>query len=186
MKNQTNQRYIAFLRGINVGGHHKVPMVDLTRVFEGMKFKHVVTLLNSGNIVFDAINSDSLELEETISVHLKESFGFPCPTIIRTSEVICRLLDNHPFKDVKLTEDIRLYVTFLRKNKQHSLKLPWRSPDDAFKIIEILDNSVVSILDVSRLKTPEAMGVLEKFFGKDITTRNWNTIERIGKFVSSQ
>jgi len=185
MKTQNRQRYVSFLRGINVGGHHKVPMADLTGVFERMNFEHVVTLLNSGNIVFDATISDSLELEETISAQLKESFGFPCPTILRTSETIQRLLDTNPFNDVKLTEDIRLYVTFLRKNNQNRLTLPWKSPDNSFKINDILDNSVVSILDVSRLRTPEAMGVLERFFGKDITTRNWNTIERLGKLLST-
>ncbi|MGY8913954.1 MAG: DUF1697 domain-containing protein, partial [Flavobacteriales bacterium] len=45
--------YIAFLRGINVGGHHKVPMAVLKTEFEKLGFKNIVTLLNSGNILFE-------------------------------------------------------------------------------------------------------------------------------------
>ncbi|MBE0648758.1 MAG: DUF1697 domain-containing protein [Bacteroidales bacterium] len=177
--------YIAFLRGINVGGHHKVPMVDLRREFEKLNHKNIVTLLNSGNIVFDAINSDIEELEKKISSHLEKFFGFPIPTIIRTAEMIHRLLDNSPFHDVGLTKDIRLYVSFLRENNQVSLKLPWNSPDNSLKIIGITNKTVLSVVDLSVSETTKAMALLERYFGKDITTRNWNTIERIGKIVSN-
>ena len=52
-KNPTEQ-YVAFLRGINVGGHHKIPMAELRNVMEEMGFSEVVTLLNSGNVIFDS------------------------------------------------------------------------------------------------------------------------------------
>ncbi|WP_424372794.1 DUF1697 domain-containing protein, partial [Muriicola sp.] len=48
MKNSNLKTYVAFLRGINVGGHHKVPMANLRRELEAMSFKKVTTLLNSG------------------------------------------------------------------------------------------------------------------------------------------
>lgn len=45
-------RYVAFLRGINVSGHHKVPMADLRKEMEKLNFEKVITILNSGNIIF--------------------------------------------------------------------------------------------------------------------------------------
>jgi uncharacterized protein (DUF1697 family) len=58
-----------------------------------------------------------------------------------------------------------------------------KSADNSYEIIGITDNTIFSVLDVSISKTPEAMATLTKYFGKEITTRNWNTISRIGKLV---
>ena len=178
MKN--SEKYVAFLRGINVGGHHKVPMADLKKELQKLELENIVTLLNSGNIIFDSSSESISMLEKKVSEHLKKSFGFSIPTIIRKSELIYELLNKNPFKDVKLTKDIRLYVSFLRKNDKTNLKLPWKSSDNSYIIIGKNDQTILSVLDLSISKTPKAMGALEKYFGKDITTRNWKTIERIG------
>ncbi len=175
------EKYVAFLRGINVGGHHKVPMAELHKEMERLNFEKVVTLLNSGNIIFDAIADDLENLEKTISGHLEKYFGFPIPTILRNSKMIYGLLDNNPFKNIILTKDIRLYVSFLQKDTQSDLQLPWTSDDNSYKIIGKIDKSILSVLDLSVSKTPKAMEALEKYFGTDITTRNWNTIKRVEK-----
>ena len=178
---KVKEKYVAFLRGINVGGHHKVPMAELRIEMEKLNFENVVTLLNSGNIVFDAVDDDSESLEKTISEHLERTFGFPVPTIIRKSKTIYGLLDNNPFKDQILTKDMRLYVTFLRKETETDLILPWSSDDNSFKIIDINNKTILSVLDLSVSKTTKAMLALARSFGRDITTRNWNTIQRIEK-----
>ena len=178
------EKFVAFLRGINVGGHHKVPMAELRKELEKLGCKNIVTLLNSGNIIFDAISSDLAGLEKTVSEHLESSFGFPVPVILRRSEIIRSSIIEQPFKDVTLTKDIRLYVSFLRDEIQTDLILPWTSTDKSFTIIDIKDNAIFSVLDLSTTKTPKAMVSLERYFGKDITTRNWNTIERIGKVLN--
>ncbi len=175
------EKYVAFLRGINVGGHHKVPMADLRKEIEKLGFENVTTLLNSGNIIFEAISDNEETLEKKISAHLEKSFGFPIPTVIRKSEMIYELLKSNPFKDVKLTKDIRLYISFLQENVQTKLKLPWTSSDNSYKIIGKIGKNILSVLDISISKTPKAMEDLERYFGKNITTRNWNTIKRIEK-----
>jgi len=180
LKNTTN-RYIAFLRGINVGGHHKVPMSDLLIELKKMGFKNIITLLNSGNIIFDTASNNQVKLENELAIHLEKHFGFPIPTIVKKSEVILELFNNKPFKSVKLTKDIRFYVSFIKKNLEANLKLPWVSLDKSYQIIAIKDKTICSVLDLSISKTPKAMRVLEQFYGKNITTRNWNTIEKIVK-----
>jgi len=178
---KANELYVAFLRGINVGGHHKVPMANLRKEFEKLDLENVETLLNSGNIIFETINDNEENLEKKISAHLEKSFGFPVPTIVRKSAMIYELLNNNPFKDVQLTKDIRLYVSFLQEDVQSKLKLPWTSSDTSYKIIGKTGKNILSILDLSISKTPKAMEELERYFGKNITTRNWNTIKRIEK-----
>lgn len=174
-------KYIAFLRGINVGGHHKVPMADLKNEMKKLGFENIVTLLNSGNIIFEAISNDIEALENTISKHLEKAFGFPIPTILRTSEVIFGLIHSNPFKYIVLTKEIRLYVSFLRNASKTDLELPWTSSDKSFQILSESNKTILSVLDLSINNTPKSMQALENSFGKDITTRNWNTIKRIHK-----
>ena len=92
-------------------------------------------------------------------------------------------MNNRPFKNIICTKETRLYVSFLRKHMQPRLKIPWESQDNSFRIIEIKEKTVFSVLDLSISKTPKSMEALERYFGKDITTRNWNTIERIGEKI---
>lgn len=146
-----------------------------------MNFEKVETLLNSGNIVFEAQANDTEVLEKMISDRLEKVFGFSIPTMVRKSAMIDRLIDRDPFKGVMLTKDIRLYVSFLRKEVNTGLELPWTSSDSSFKILDNSEKTIMSVLDLSISKTPKAMGVLEKSYGSDITTRNWNTIKRIEK-----
>jgi uncharacterized protein (DUF1697 family) len=178
---KASEKYVAFLRGINVGGHHKIPMAGLRKELEELGFENIVTILNSGNVIFDSIPDKPENLETLISGSLEKSFGFPVPTIIRKSETIYQLYINAPFHDVKIDKDIRLYVSFLKKNTQSDKGPLLKSSDPSFKIIGKRDNSILSVLNLSFAKTPKAMEALEKFYGTDITTRNWNTIERIGK-----
>jgi uncharacterized protein (DUF1697 family) len=177
---QSEEKYVAFLRGINVGGHHKVPMADLQSELRKINLKNIITLLNSGNVLFESNEND---LENKISTHLEKVFGFQIPTIIRRAEMIIEMLNNNPFKDIEITQDIRLYVSFLKNESSDELTLPWKSADNSYEIIGITDNTIFSVLDVSISKTPEAMATLTKYFGKEITTRNWNTISRIRKLV---
>lgn len=174
-------KYIALLRGINVGGHHKVPMAELKKEFQQLGFENITTILNSGNIIFDAIAENTDNIENTISAHLEKHFNFHIPTIIRSSKSIHELYLTQPFQKTTLNKDMRLYISFLKSDTKSDLKLPWTSEDGSYKIISKSDKNILSILDLANSQTPKAMEALEKHFGKDITTRNWNTIEKIVK-----
>ena len=170
---------IAFLRGINVGGHHKVPMASLREVLNELNCKNVKTLLNSGNIVFDTSETDIQALEDKTEKHLAKSFGFPIPVILRKKTEILQLVENDPFKNVSVNKNIRLYVSFLKHSPECTLTLPYTSKDNAFRILSIENKTILSVLDLSISNTTKGMDDLEKNFGKEITTRNWNTIEKI-------
>lgn len=62
---------VAFLRGINVGGHHKVPMAELKTILTQLGCEHVKTILNSGNIVFETKKKDIAGLERIIESALR-------------------------------------------------------------------------------------------------------------------
>lgn len=168
-----------------MGGHHKVPMADLRVTFatlsgnNGAKFKNIITLLNSGNVIFQTEATDIDLLETTISETLEKSFGFPIPTRVRSTKMLMELLASDPFKNINITKDIRCYISFLKDDTPSEVEIPWTSEDKSFTILQVHQRTIVSVLDLAITNTPKAMGALEKTYGKDITTRNWNTLKRI-------
>lgn len=171
--------YIALLRGINIGGHHKVPMAELKKVMAKMGLANPRTLLNSGNAVFESYGEDVDALRERIESQLTGHFGFPVPVILKRKDEITAFIEKKPFESINITPDIRLYVTFLKNEPRISLALPWTSPDNSFRIIAVNNKIVCSVLDLAVTNTPKGMEELEKMFGKEITSRNWNTILKL-------
>ena len=176
------EKYVAFLRGINVGRRHKVPMADLRSELKKLNFQNIATVLNSGNVLFE---TDENLYEDELSNQLESVFGFPVPTLIRKFEQIINLHNYNPFDSIAATKNIQLYVSFLKKEADTNLSLPWKSEDGSYTIIEQQGKSIFSVLDLSLSNTPKAMEAMEKYYGTEITTRNWNTIVRIMKKAST-
>lgn len=168
--------YVAFLRGINVGENKPIKMDALKATFVSMGFKDVQTILASGNVVFEAIWSADA-LARKIEEKLQKTFGHEIPVFVRSMDEINKLLKANPFKRVKVTPQTRLYVTFLSEKPK---AIPASVP--GFKVLQITATEVCTVLTVTPDRgTVKLMGLLEKTFGKNITTRNWNTIEKVAK-----
>lgn len=69
-------RYLALLRGINVGGKNKVAMAELRDCFEAQGFADVSTYINSGNIFFSSDETDEVKLVEVCEAAIEQRFGF--------------------------------------------------------------------------------------------------------------
>ncbi len=169
----------AFLRGINVGGHHKVPMAELRDKLTEIGCENVRTFLNSGNVVFETHQTDIQALEAKMESHLANVFNFPIPVMLRTKDAIADLVDQNPFENVQMHKDIRLYVSLLKDEPSIELELPYYSKDSSYQILSVSNRTICSVLDLSTTKTVKGMEALEKLFGKNITTRNWNTILKV-------
>lgn len=181
--NEESKTYVALLRGINVGGHHKVPMADLKKLMAESGFSAVKTLLNSGNVVFTAKPLPVKKLEQQISAAIEQQFGFPVPVLVRPAEALTDLVQTDPFRDITVTPDTRLYVTFLSDSPADLPEFPNQSDDRSFVMLGYHQQAIISVLDLSHSKTVEAMVVLEKLFGKNVTTRNWNTVLKLEKMI---
>ncbi len=78
-------KYVALLRGVNVGGNHRVPKAEFKAVLEGLGFRDVVIYINSGNAVF---TSDHEPQVSDVQVALEKHFGFAIPTLILSGKKI--------------------------------------------------------------------------------------------------
>ncbi len=173
------EKYVAFLRGINVGGHHKLPMADLKKYLEKEGYKNIKTLLNSGNVMLDSYPTEQRKMQTEIAALLEKKAGFPVPTVVYPAAFISDLMRKKPFAGITIHPQLRLYVSLFPKEIPRKVKTPQTSPDGGFTLLKQFPRCAFSILDISKTQSPKGMEVLEKLFGKDITTRNWNTLEKM-------
>ncbi len=173
--------YVAFLRGINVGGHKLVSMKRLSQAFESLGFQNVRTLLASGNVLFDAPPQNRARLVSKIEARLEKTFGHEISVILRTRDDLQVLADLNPFRRIRVTPLTRLFVTFLSEKPRTRLKIPYTSPDKSFRILRLTEGEVCSVLTPGKqwARNLRQMDILEKEFGKKITTRSWSTVLRL-------
>jgi len=88
--------YVALLRGINVGGKHRVNMAELTRTLKDAGFQNVRTYIQSGNVLFES-DGEEAELCKKMEQVIEKQFGFPVPVMLRTSQELQAILDDCPF-----------------------------------------------------------------------------------------
>lgn len=78
-----------------------------------------------------------------------------------------------------MNESTQMYITFIKNTPINHIEFPFVSYNKAFQIIKIHQNAVYSTLDLTSGKTIKGIGILEKIYGRDITTRNWNTVKKL-------
>lgn len=174
-------KYAAFLRGINVGGHTLVKMDDLRKEFESLGYQNVKTVLASGNVVFEAPRENTTIYSQKIAQKLGEKLDRDITVIVYSLEDLQELEAKGPFKDVNIIPGSRQFITFISENIENR-SISDSSMHDDFQILKISDRIICSILhEKPGVGTLDLMSAIEKQYGKDVTTRSWNTITRILK-----
>ncbi len=177
--NPSPSAIVAFLRGVNVGGHNTIAMAALKSAFESMGFSNVRTVLASGNVVFEAPGKDP-NPDQTISQGLEKAFGFPVKVVLRTVRELRAMVDSDPFKGIPSGPEIKFYVTFLAQRTPDRSRLRVPAPAKGVRIIRVTPGETFSAVTLSPgVGTPDLMAFLDKALGDAATTRNWNTIIRI-------
>jgi uncharacterized protein (DUF1697 family) len=93
--------YFAFLKGINVGGHKKVPMAELRELLSKSGFENVQTYIQSGNVILQSNNCDLSKIESDIEKSIKEYFKFEVSALVKTKQDLQQIFDDSPFADEK-------------------------------------------------------------------------------------
>lgn len=115
-------KYVAFLRGINVGGHI-VKKEQLQKTFTLLGFQNVTTYKQSGNIIFDTDLLKAEEVEAKIAVELQSILGYDTAVFVRTFSELRAIVELDPFKGQEKA-GASFLVTMLRRNVESLLTLP--------------------------------------------------------------
>lgn len=155
-------------------------MPELQRSLEVAGFTNVKTLLSSGNVAFDTPRAASAAtLRKRLEAAMQEGMGKSFETHVRSSQHLRQLIDADPFAAFPLRAGAKRVVTFLREPLEASpIELP-RTHGEA--CVWGLDGGEVFCSYVPEAKGPVFMQLLERTFGKDITTRTWDTVAKCAR-----
>lgn len=173
-------RYIAILRGINVGTGRKVPMADLNVLLAKLGLKNIQTYIQSGNVVFELVVEESISsLEERLHRSVSETFGFDIPVLVRTSEEVAQCVATNPFLRNKDKETEKLYLTFLKVQPDFFLLEKIKEFDFSPDRFEISGKEVFIYCENGYGRTKITNDFFEKKLNVKATTRNWKTVLKL-------
>ncbi len=169
-------RYIAFLRGINVGGH-KVKMDELRRLFEALDLEDVATFIASGNVIFESDDA-AKKLETRIEKHLRKELGYDVPTFLRTDAEVARIAEYEPFPDLKSAKGSS-YVAFLDRRPPAGTRRALSASSNDVDSLKVHDREVYWHVRGGLMDSTLGMAGLDKALGSPTTVRNVNTVRRL-------
>lgn len=170
---------IALLRGINVGGHHRLRMPDLQRLCTGLGLRDVRTYIQSGNVVFTARGEDLDETARAIEQQLVEQFDIVTPVIARTAEEFEPVVEGNPFAAQANADPTRVHVAFLSAEPADPATLTFAAKRFAPERIEAADRTRYLLLPDGIGRSRLVTELMARPSGVQITVRNWRTVMRL-------
>ena len=165
-------RYVALLRGVNLAGKNKVPMVGLRALFESLGHTQVSTYIQSGNVLFTSARPLKPKSLETV---IHDKFGFPAAVMLRTPQELERVVASSPFKRVDTS---KLHVAFMagepRREVVDDLDRGRFKPEEF--VVQGHDLYLHLPNGVGRTKLP---AYLDRQLKTPFTIRNWNTVMKL-------
>ncbi|MGQ0714916.1 MAG: DUF1697 domain-containing protein [Gemmatimonadaceae bacterium] len=168
-------RYAAFLRGVSP---MNARMPDLKKAFEVAGFEDVKTVLSSGNVVFTAPKSSDASLQMKAEAAMEKRLGHSFLTIVRSVDFLRDMLESDPYKSFRLPPEAKRIVTFLREKPTKKLALPIEM--DGSRIL-LMKGGEVFATYLPNPRGPVFMTLIEKTFGKAVTTRTWDTVTKVAR-----
>jgi uncharacterized protein (DUF1697 family) len=168
-------RFVAFLRGVSP---MNCKMTELTRCVESAGFDNVKTVLSSGNVAFDARARSVSALEKKLEAAMQKTLSRGFYTIVRSQAELIELIEADPFAKSKAPHNAKRIVTFVRDTPKAKLKLPYEF--EGVHILAIKGTEIFSAYE-PHPRGPIFMNLIEKTFGKDLTTRTWDTVKKCAK-----
>ena len=167
-------RYVALLRGINVGGRNKVPMADLRATLEGGGYDAVSTYIQSGNVLFES-SRPAAGLDAHLEALIEDRFGVPIMVVVRSHRQLRAVVARAPAGFGQDPDTYHSDVIFLRA------PLTSRAAMGVVQVRDDVDrawpgNGVIYFDRVSARRTASRMG---RIAGtpeyRQMTIRSWST-----------
>jgi uncharacterized protein (DUF1697 family) len=169
-------RYVALMRGINVGGKKKLPMADLVTLFVEAGCRDVETYIQSGNVVYSATEKLASRVPDLIVKAVLDRIGFRAPVVTRTAAELRSVASANPFLRAGGADADELHVMFLAERPtpaKVSFLDPLRSPPDEF-VVRGRDIYVRCPNGVARSKLTN--DYFDRSLATTSTMRNWRTV----------
>jgi uncharacterized protein (DUF1697 family) len=175
-------RYVALLRGINVGGKTLIKMADLKTCVEELALENVSTYIASGNVLFDGPARNAAKLERTIEDAIEQRFRLPVKVVVLDRAGYARIVKAIP-KSWVGDQTLRANVAFVRRGIDVKQVVRELEPDAAVEEVKAIDGAILWATKRDALNK----SVMRKLIGgaayKDLTVRNLNTTLKLQELL---
>lgn len=167
------QKWVALLRGVNVGGGNKVPMKELRGLCEAMGWCEVQSYIASGNLVFVALGSPEA-LAAKLRDCMRDNLDVDVPVMVLPAGAVAKALSDLPY-EVEKGNQAHAFFLFGPPALDEALRDRLIAPSEHLEIIG----------DIAWLHAPEGIGrskLMEKIgkvLGVEFTARNLNTVRKL-------
>lgn len=168
--------YVVLLRGINVGGHKKIPMAELREVLAKSGFEDVRTYIQSGNIILESSEKNSRHIEEKVHKVILEHFSFEVPVIARTNAHLQQIFEACPFSEEK--EEHSYYVILSAIPKQELVDEVMQITYDKEEF-HIINDCLYFHSSIGYGNSKFNMKLFEKKLNVHATSRNYKTMVKL-------
>lgn len=175
------ERYLAFLRGINISGKNKLAMPELKKELEKLKFSEVSTYLNSGNVLFSSDQEDVISIREQIESMIQKEFGLNVPAHVIRYDDLRDVLEHAPqWWGTQDKEKYHNLIFILTQDSAEAICDMVGEPSKELETVQVYQNVIFWTFDRKSYqkcnwwKKTASAGVAEK-----LTIRTANTIKRV-------
>lgn len=172
-------RYIALLRGINVGGNNKVPMADLRACFEAAGYTNVSTYINSGNVIFEAKETNLTKLVEDCERAIESRFGFPVVVSVISEAEFRAALEHAPswWGNDAESKHNTIFVIAPASTETVMKAVGEAKPD--YEKVAHYGNVIFWTAPIKTFSRTRWLGIVGTGAYKDVTIRNANTAKKL-------
>jgi uncharacterized protein (DUF1697 family) len=163
---------ISMLRGVNVGTHHRIKMVELRALYESLRYRDVQTYVQSGNVIFRGSKASAGAIEEAI----ERAFGFRPAVILRTAAELREAIAWNPFPNV---DPSRLLVVFLASDPGEAARQRIRAIPAEPEELRANGRELYIHYPNGMARPKLSMAAVEKSLKVAGTGRNWNTVTKL-------
>ena len=173
-------RYIALLRGINVGGNTMIKMAELKKSFESLGFENVVSYVNSGNLAFDTKKMSETALVNKLEAAIEKDFSKTIPVMVREQKDIDRIVAGNPF-DGEYESHKEMHVLFLKEEMPDAKVDQLLSAAAEGERFNVNGREIYCHLRAGFAGSLLGKGFIEKKLKVPMTARNWRTVQKLAE-----
>lgn len=176
---------ICLIRGINVGGRNMVPMAELRQVCADLGWADVHTYIQSGNLIFRSASAPR-SLEDELERAVERRFGVAASVLVRTAAEWQLYMKNNPYADACRREPNLVMLALSKALPRSEAVSALRSRASSGERVERVGDALWIHYPAGAGRSKLSPGLLDRFVGSPVTTRNWRTVVKLGELAAAQ
>ena len=177
--------YVALLRAVNVAGNNRVAMPDLLRVLSDLGFEGGRSLLQTGNLIFQAEGRPQAELEHLLEESTADRLALRTDYMVRDAAAFRTLVEANPFPEEAKDDPGHLVVMFLKDAPTPSNVEELQAAIPGRERVQAEGKQLYIVYPDGIGRSKLANTLIERKLGTRGTGRNWNTVLKLAALLES-